>query len=67
MIARSGWRIRAELLDPLPLAVHTFAAQTRGAQAKGQVKWLLRRALAAAPVVGERLITLHYALIATPQ
>lgn len=67
MIAGAGWRVRAEVLDPLPLAVHTFGLQTRAAQVNGRVKCLVRRGLAAAPAVGERLITLHYALIATPR
>jgi SAM-dependent methyltransferase len=67
MIVRCGWRIRAELLDPLPLEVHTFAAQTRTARVKGHAKWLVRSGLAAAPALGERMITLHYALVATPQ
>jgi SAM-dependent methyltransferase len=67
MITRHGWRIRAELLDPLPVAVHTFAAQTRAARVKGRAKWLLRSGLAVMPGLGERMITLHYAVVATPQ
>jgi SAM-dependent methyltransferase len=66
MVARTGWRIQAELLDPLPLAVHTFAADTVAQRAKGYAKWAVRSALATAPAIAERLITLHYALIATP-
>ena len=32
--------------------------------AKGTAKWALRAGLAAVPGLGERLVTLHYALIA---
>jgi hypothetical protein len=54
------------VLDALPLAVHTFGAETSLARAKGRAKWLVRAALANAPALGERLITLHYAVLATP-
>jgi SAM-dependent methyltransferase len=67
MVTRCGWRIRAELLDPLPIEVHTFAAQTRAARVRSQAKWLVRSGLAAAPALGERMVTLHYALVATPR
>jgi SAM-dependent methyltransferase len=66
MLVRTGWRIRAEVLDPLPLAVHTFAADTRARRAKAWAKWLLRSAVTTVPPLAERLITLHYAVIATP-
>jgi SAM-dependent methyltransferase len=67
MVAGAGWRVEAELLDPLPLAVHTFAKETVGARARGTAKWVARMALTAVPAVGERMITLHYALLATPR
>ncbi len=68
MVRRSGWRIVAELLDPLPLAVHAFAAETAAARAKARLKWLIRSGLAASPsVVPARSITLHYAVLAIPQ
>jgi SAM-dependent methyltransferase len=67
MIARRGWKIRAELVDPLPAAVHTFGAETPGARARGGLKSLVRSGLTLWPPLGERLITLHYAVIATPQ
>jgi SAM-dependent methyltransferase len=66
LVGRRGWRIQAEVLDALPLAVHTFGAETSLARAKGRAKWLVRAALANAPALGERLITLHYAVLATP-
>lgn len=62
LIVDVGWRVRAELLDPLPLAIHTF----HGARARGYAKWLIRSAVATVPPLGERLITLHYALLASP-
>ena len=67
MIARPGWRIRAELVDPLPAAVHAFGADTPAARARARVKSLVRSGLTLWPPLGERLITLHYAVIATPQ
>jgi SAM-dependent methyltransferase len=67
MIARSGWRIRAELLDPLPYAVHAFGADTRAARARAGLKWAIRSGLTLWPPLGERLITLHYAVLATPE
>lgn len=67
MLEQAGWPVRGELLDPLPRAVHAFGADSAAARARGWAKWMVRRALAAVPAVGERLITLHYALIATPR
>jgi SAM-dependent methyltransferase len=67
MIDRSGWRIRAELLDPLPVAVHAFGADTWAARGRAGLKWAIRSGLTLWPPLGERLITLHYAVLATPQ
>lgn len=67
MVLRTGWRIESELLDPLPPAVHTFGAQTPAARAKGWGKWSIRAALSTVPGVAERLLTLHYALLARPE
>jgi trans-aconitate methyltransferase len=67
MINRSGWRIQAELVDPLPAAVHAFGKDTPVARARAGLKWLVRSGLTLWPPLGERLITLHYAVIATPQ
>jgi SAM-dependent methyltransferase len=66
LIAAAGWRVRGEVLDPLPAAVHTFGAESSPALAKGYAKWAVRAALAAVRPVGERLMTLHYAALATP-
>jgi SAM-dependent methyltransferase len=65
LIADAGGRPGPEILDPLPLAVHVFDRTTPGALAKGRAKWAVRRALAAVPPVGGRLITMHYAVVAT--
>jgi SAM-dependent methyltransferase len=67
LLSDAGWEPRGEILDPLPRAVHTFGADTPAATAKGSVKWALRAAVSALPVLGERLITLHYAVLATPR
>ena len=66
LIAATGWRVRSELLDPLPLAVHTFGANNSPALAKRYAKWAVRSTLAVLRPVGERLMTLHYAALATP-
>lgn len=66
LIGATGWRVSRELLDPLPVAVHNFAAESALAVGKGYVKWAIRCALARQPRIGERLITLHYAALATP-
>jgi SAM-dependent methyltransferase len=65
MVTAAGGRVRGELADPLPRAVHLFGADTPAARAKGYAKWAVRAGLAALPGVGERLFTLHYALVAT--
>jgi SAM-dependent methyltransferase len=67
LVTDAGWKVDAEVLDPLPPEVHLFGAQTPVARAKGHAKWALRAAAAALPPVGERLVTLHFALIATPR
>jgi len=62
-VARAGFRVAAELVDPLPRSVHTFfATDTRG-RVRGTAKWAGRRALTAVPAVAERLITLHHAAL----
>ncbi len=65
LLADADGTVRAELSDPLPLEVHTFGATGTTARAKGTAKWAVRRVLAAVPAVGERIVTMHYALIAT--
>jgi SAM-dependent methyltransferase len=66
MVTAAGGRVGAELADPLPREVHLFGAETAKQRAKGHAKWALRAGLSALPGVGERLFTLHYALLATP-
>jgi SAM-dependent methyltransferase len=66
LIVDAGWQVRAELLDPLPREVHLFGRETAAARAKGWAKWAVRAALAGVPSLGTRLITMHYAVAATP-
>ena len=65
LVTDAGWRVRGELVDPLGRDVHLCGCDTPPERARGLAKWALRRAAAAAPPVGTRLFTLHYALIAT--
>jgi SAM-dependent methyltransferase len=64
LVEACGGRVVGEVLDPLPRAVHTFGAQTPAARVKGEAKWALRAGMAAVPAVGERLITMHFAVLA---
>jgi SAM-dependent methyltransferase len=66
LVTGAGWTVAAELVDPLPRAVHLFDAQDGAARAKGHAKWALRAAAAGVPALGERLVTLHFALLAVP-
>ena len=66
-VADAGMRVVARLSDPLPRAVHTYWAQTPRARAAGTAKWAMRRALAAVPPVGERLVTVHHAALVVPR
>lgn len=66
LVREAGLEVRAELSDPLPLAVHMFERVSTPARLKGFAKWVTRSAIAHIPAGGERLITLHYALAATP-
>jgi len=63
IVARAGFRVAGELLDPLPRSVHTFFARDARGRLRGTVKWAGRRALTAVPAVAERVITLHYAAL----
>jgi SAM-dependent methyltransferase len=67
LIYDTGWQVRGELLDPLPHAIHSFRATTPKERLQGHLKWAIRAALGALPGVGERLFTMHYALLATPR
>lgn len=66
MIAGAGWRVEDEIFDPLPPAVHAFGRDTFAGKAKAYAKWTVRAALAFSPALGQRMITLHYAVIALP-
>jgi SAM-dependent methyltransferase len=66
LVQDCGGHVAAELVDPLPRAVHTFGAETGKARAKGTAKWALRATAATVPALGERLITLHFAVLALP-
>lgn len=67
LVDDAGWQVRGEVVDPLGLGVHTFGREALAARAKGAGKWAVRRALAAVPAVGTRIVTMHYAVIATPR
>jgi SAM-dependent methyltransferase len=67
LVTSAGGRVAAELVDPLPRAVHTFGAHGAAGRAKGEAKWAIRAAAAAIPALGERLITLHFAVLALPR
>ena len=60
LVKQAGLEPRGELTDPLPYEHHAFFS---GA-AKGAVKWAARQAMHKTGVA-ERLITLHYAVLAT--
>jgi SAM-dependent methyltransferase len=60
LLEQAGLQPRAEMTDPLPYEHHAFF----GGRAKGALKWVARETLHRAGVA-ERLITLHYAVLAT--
>ncbi|MEA2444468.1 MAG: hypothetical protein QOJ12_1760 [Thermoleophilales bacterium] len=65
LVAAAGLTVRAELLDPLPLEVHTFFAPVGAARARATAKAAVRRGLfALSPRLAERAFTLHYACLA---
>ncbi len=66
LVEGCGGRVAAELLDPLPRAVHTFGATTTPQRLKGELKWALRAGVATVPPLGERLVTMHFAVLALP-
>jgi SAM-dependent methyltransferase len=61
LLGEAGLQARHELTDPLPYEHHAFF----GGAVKGAAKWATRAALHRAGVA-ERLITLHYAVLAEP-
>ena len=65
LVASAGLTVRAELLDPLPLEVHTFFAPAGAARARATAKAAIRRGVfALSPALAERIFTLHYACLA---
>ena len=66
MVEDAGLRVRGELMDPLPAAVHLFHAETASERAAARMRAAIRRALfAASPALAARLFTLHYACVCT--
>jgi SAM-dependent methyltransferase len=66
LVEGAGLRVTAELMDPLPAAVHLFFAETRAARAAARLRSGVRRALfAASPALAARLFTVHYACACT--
>jgi SAM-dependent methyltransferase len=64
LVAAAGLTVRDELLDPLPLEVHTFFAPAGMPRARATTKAALRRGLfALSPSLAERTFTLHYACL----
>jgi SAM-dependent methyltransferase len=60
LVKEAGLEPRGEMTDPLPYEHHAFF----GGAARGAAKWAARAAMHKAGVA-ERLITLHYAVLAT--
>jgi SAM-dependent methyltransferase len=66
LVAGAGLRIVGELMDPLPVAVHLFFAETASERAAARAKAAVRRAVfAASPALAARLFTVHYACACT--
>jgi SAM-dependent methyltransferase len=64
----AGLCVAADLADPLPLAVHSFFAETPAARAKALAKATIRRPVfTIAPRQAERAFTLHYAALCLPR
>ena len=64
LVADACWHIEGEVLDPLPLAVHAFDRMTP--HAIGNRQSAIRLGLASVHPFGERLVTLHFAVLAMP-
>jgi SAM-dependent methyltransferase len=61
LIADAGLSRLADLVDPLPRSVRVF----QDGPALGTAKWAVRALLALPPGLGERLMTVHYAALAS--
>ena len=68
VVDEAGLRVAAELLDPLPTAVHTFFAGSTADRARGLAKAAIRRSLfRVSETAAERAFTLHYACACVPR
>jgi len=68
LAADAGLGIVADVADPLPLAIHSFFAETPKDRAKALAKSTARRAaFTVAPRWAERTFTLHYAALLLPR
>ena len=66
LAAAAGLRVGAELMDPLPAAVHLFFAESPAARVAARAKSAVRRGLfAVSPALAARLLTVHYACVCT--
>jgi SAM-dependent methyltransferase len=61
LIGAAGLTRQADLVDPLPRSVRVF----QDGPVLGTVKWAARALLALPPGLGERLMTVHYAVLAS--
>jgi ubiquinone/menaquinone biosynthesis C-methylase UbiE len=61
LIAAAGLTAQADLIDPLPRSVRVF----QDGPALGTAKWAVRALLALPPGLGERVMTVHYAALAS--
>jgi SAM-dependent methyltransferase len=67
LVAGAGLKVVGELSDPLPLAHHAFFAEGAVARAKAAAKWAVRAgAWKISPEGGEKLFTVHYAVLTAP-
>jgi SAM-dependent methyltransferase len=68
LVAQAGLSLAGELEDPLPLAAHSYFAETSRQRAAAAGKWAARASLhGLAPTLARRLFTVHYAcLCVTP-
>jgi SAM-dependent methyltransferase len=67
LVSDAGLEVRAELRDTLPLSVYLLARTSAAARLMAIAKWGIRAIVVRIPFVADRLITLHYALAATPE
>ena len=65
LLTGAGLQLRAALSDPLPLAHHTFFADTPRARVGATARWSARAAAwRLAPQAAEQAFTVHYAVLA---